>query len=455
MSTLPKIKPDLPGGFRDYLPQDMIPRQRMFDTIRAVYERYGYSPLDTPGLERTEVLTGNDPAFDMPIYRTSNISDQELALRFDLTVSLARVLALHPNDITLPFRRYHVGKVWRGEKPQAGRFREFVQFDADVVGSSSMLADAEIVALMHDTMVALGFERILIRVNDRKLLNGLPAFAGFPPEKTTGVLRAIDKLEKVGWEKVREELQNTPASAHDDTANDLSDDATARIKQFLDLRGAGKDDLLSDVERLLGHVPVAAEGIRELRQICAAVRAFGVPEDRWTIDLSVARGLGYYTGPVFETMLVDLPKIGSVFSGGRFDRLVERFTHASFPATGASIGVDRLFAAMEELKLVETGRTVTQVLVVRFNPAEDAVYQALAVELRGAGLPTEIYLGDEAAFKSQLAYATKQKIPVVLIVGPEELAAGTVQVKDMRRRTQDTVLRGNLLPRVRAILTGT
>lgn len=423
------INPSLPSGFRDYLPKDMIPRQKMFDTIRATFERFGFVPLDTPGIEREEILTGGDENFRMQLYRASlRGSTDELALRFDLTVPLARVMAQYQSELARPFKRYQVGKVWRGERPQAGRFREFIQFDADTVGSANMMADAEIIAVMYATLVALGVPNFLIKVNNRKILNGLTEYAGFPAGKIAGVLRTIDKLDKIEWDGVRQELMAD--------AIGLSDAQCGAIKGFIDLRADSQTETLRAVRGLMSTSPIALAGITELEEIASHVEALGVPADAWTIDLSVARGLGYYTGPVFEAILKDLPEIGSVFSGGRYDDLVARFSSMSIPAVGASVGVDRLFAALEKLQLVRSQKTISKVLLMNFDPTCAQICQKIASSLRSAGIPTEIYLGKETSFKGQLAYATRQEIPVVLIVGSDEAARNVVQVKDMAARKQ-------------------
>lgn len=440
------INPSLPSGFRDYLPKDMIPRQKMFDTIRNAFERFGFLPLDTPGIEREEILTGGDENFRMQLYRTSlRGSTDELALRFDLTVPLARVMAQYQSELARPFKRYQVGKVWRGERPQAGRFREFVQFDADTVGSASMMADAEIIALMYATLVALGAPRFLIKVNNRKILNGLAEYAGFPADKTAAVLRTIDKLDKIGWDGVRQELMAD--------ATGLSDSQCEAIKGFIDLRSDSQMGTLEAVRGLMSSSPTATAGIAELEEIAKHVEALGVPMDAWTIDLSVARGLGYYTGPVFEATLRDLPEIGSVFSGGRYDDLVTRFSSLSIPAVGASVGVDRLFAALEKLQLIKSQKTVSKVLLMNFDPACTAICQRLASALRNASIPTEIYLGKESSFKGQLAYATRQEIPVVLIVGSDEAARRVVQVKDMTSRTQTETTFDQVVEGVQRVLS--
>lgn len=422
------INPELAGGFRDYLPEDMIPRQRMFDTIRDVFERFGFVPLDTPGLEKEEILTGGDPNFRMQIFRAGlRAGDEGLALRFDLTVPLARVVSAYGDKLERPFKRYQIGKVWRGEKPQAGRFREFVQFDADIVGSNRTSADAEIIALIYETLTALGLSRFVIKVNNRKILNGLPSLVGFEPTSNAEVLRIIDKLDKIGWDGVKVELAEKL---------NLNDSQTDKLKQFIDIRSDSQEETLARLAKLGTNSPSIVEGSNELQEIIGHVRSLGIPDRMWRIDLSVARGLGYYTGPVFETTLTDIPEIGSVFSGGRFDDLVARFGERSVPATGASVGVDRLFVAMDKLGLIKKEKTVVQVLVLNFdNQAEDYCQKIVAL-VRNSKIRSELYLGKENSLKGQLSYATKQEVPIVIIAGGTEKARGVAQIKDMAKRRQ-------------------
>lgn len=482
--VIEKVKPTQPGGFRDYLPSEMIVRNRMLSTIRAVFERFGFDPLETPCVEREQVLTGGKPT-DMIIWRAAprgtrplkdldQQAERETALRFDLTVPLARVIAAYP-DLRRPFKRYQIGNVFRGEKPQAGRFREFMQFDADIVGTATMLADAEIVALMVETLRALGVERFQVRFNNRKIMNGLPVYAGFDPAITSDVLRVIDKLPKIGTMAVLEQLLMTSeekkayesaaalaASAQTEAIESLDAlalprDVANKIADFIELQGT-TDELLDATERLMGAVPVAIEGVREMREVVSALRAMSVSEESWRFDLSIARGLAYYTGPVFEAFLLDLPEIGSVFSGGRYDDLVNRFLDASIPATGASVGVDRLFAALTKLGKITLTPTQVEVLVTVMDPLQRTEYLAIAGQLRSAGIRTMLWVGEEMAFKAQLAYAVAQQIPVVVILGGNEQRDGTVTVKDMKdekARRQMTVPRAELVATVTGVLSAT
>ncbi len=431
------IQPRVASGFKDYLPEEMIPRQEMLDKIRSVFERFGFVPLETPCVEMEEILTGGDPNFRMQIFRTStrSIRGEDLALRFDLTVPLARIIAAYPNEIKKPFKRYQTGKVWRGEKPQAGRYREFTQFDADIVGTKSLMADAEIVSLMYETMHKLGFSDFCIRINNRKILNGLAEYAEFKAEKLVPVLKTIDKLDKQGWDSVRDEL----VSPESEEGIGLDKKSADLIGDFLELRNGEPEKILADVEKLMPNSPRAQEGVAELKAMVSHLEALGVSRDNYKIDLSVARGLGYYTGPVFETILTKLPGIGSVFSGGRYDDLVARFSPNSFPATGASVGVDRLFAAMGELGLVKKTLTQTRVIVLNFDPECETYIETIASRLRSRFIPTEIYFGNEKNIKGQLAFALRQGIPYVLIAGSNEMRDKVVTVKTLESREQERV----------------
>ncbi len=447
--TKKKITPELAAGFRDYLPEDMIPRQKMLDTIRDTFELFGFVPLDTPAIEKEEILTGGDEDFRMRIFRTNvQMGFDKLAMRFDLTVPLARVIAQYPNEIKKPFKRYQVGKVWRAEKPQAGRFREFIQFDADIVGSHNMIADAEIIALMYETLTALGLTHFLIRVNNRKILNGLSDYAGFSHDQIVSVLRSIDKLDKQGWDAVREELQK-PVT---EEGSGLNDEQVRCIRTFLDIHGNNQQEMISMILSEMSNASSAQEGAYELQKILYAVRALGVPDDKWSIDLSVARGLGYYTGPVFETILTDYKEIGSVFSGGRYDDLVDRFGSVSVPATGASVGVDRLFAAMEKLGKIEKSKAISDVIILNFDTECEDYIQSVATMLRHDGINTEIYFGNDTMLKGQLSYVLNLEIPVVLIAGSSEKEKKTVQIKNVVTRKQNEVLFENITSEVRTIL---
>lgn len=449
-----KIEPSLLSGFRDYGPEEMIAREEMILAIRDVYERYGFDPLDTAVIERTDVLTGGREDFEMILFN-ANLSrgsqESKMSLRFDLTVSLARFVASHP-DLPKPFKRYQIGKVYRGEKPQAGRFREFIQFDVDTVGTWSPIADAEIIEVMVAAMRALDVERFVVRFSNRKLLDGLAELAGFSGGKVKNVLRVVDKLEKVGMESVRAELLKQPVNELDRNALGMSKEAADRIERFLSIRGSS-DAVLQELRTKLRGATVAEEGIQELETIVRYLRASGVEERFWRIDPSIARGLDYYTGPVFETRLLDFPEIGSVYSGGRYDNLVSRFTNAIVPGTGASIGIDRLFVALEKLGHIKKRRTLCEALILMLDKNLPWEYAAMLKELRSGGIRTNFYLGDEQSFQAQFNVAVSLGIPVVILYGSKEHEANVVGVRDMIRRTQRNVPRAELVGEVKRVLS--
>ncbi|OGE84242.1 MAG: histidine--tRNA ligase [Candidatus Doudnabacteria bacterium RIFCSPHIGHO2_01_FULL_49_9] len=409
------IKPELASGFRDYLPEEMIPRQRMMDTIRAVFERFGFGPLDTPSIEREEILTAGDAEFNKQIFRiASNKKDKkdevsDLALRFDLTVPLARVVAAN-SSLGRPFKRYQIGKVFRAESSQTGRYKEFMQCDADIVGSSSLLADAEIIALVYAVLTSLNIENFVIKIGNIGTLSSILTEVGIENEKQKNITRVIDKLDKIGWKGVGAEMGSLGIDSRtiDRIRETLSDPTKNNNESYRKLIGEKIENL-------------------------------GVPENRYKIDFSIARGLDYYDGMVFETILTDLPEIGSICSGGRYDYLVSRFSKEVVPSVGASVGLDRLFTALEKLGKIKKQKVAADVLVLNFDESCGGAVQKTAASLRSAGIKTELYLGKESTFKGQLAYAVSREYPVVVIIGPKELERGVVQVKGMAARTQTDV----------------
>ncbi len=443
------VKPSLPAGVRDYLPAEMLFRDKVLSKIRETYEIFGFSPIETPAIEREEVLTGGKP-LDTIIWRTSTSSlkegDDGLALHFDLTVPLSRVVAANP-ELPRPFRRYQCQKVWRGEKPQSGRYREFMQFDADIVGASSVLADAEIVWLMVTTLRNLGFNRFKVRFSTRKVLNALAGMLGLEPgsDQARDLFRILDKQDKIGRDGVAALLAKSFVDQSERDPNDpdatesgLSFDAEKLelVRGFLGISGETESVLENLGNFFRGRSELGEEAVRDLTDMNRGLNDLNVPAENWAVDISVARGLSYYTGPVFETSLLDLPEIGSVMSGGRYDDLVKRFTGESLPATGASIGVDRLFAAMEKLGMVETSKTKTRALVTVMD--QELVGACLGVlhSLRDAQVASEIYMGADLALKAQIAYALNQGIRFIVFLGKSEVANGTVQLKDTVKREQ-------------------
>ncbi len=433
-----KIKPELPGGFRDFLPKDMIKRQEMIDKIKSVFESYGFSPIETPIIEKIDVLTGKSDDFNMSIFRTGIVPGkgeikpeyfEELALRYDLTVPLARVIAAN-RQLPKPFKRYQVGPVFRGERQQKGRFRQFYQFDADIVGSSSIYSDIEIILLIIETMRSLGVSDFKVRINNRKVLDDLISIIGLPNQtRKKAVFRVLDKLDKISWNEVAKELKDKLM---------LSEKSVGLIKGFLQIRGKA-DDVIDSLEKFFSeNGKLKPNGLIELRKIISFIKKLGISEKNWQIDLSIARGLDYYTGTVFETTLSNLKSIGSVFSGGRYDGLVNVFSSEKLPAVGASIGVDRLFVALNEEEKSDK-ESLTDALIVFFEEELAADYFLIAKNLREGGIKTEIYLENGKTVKEQINYALKKGIRFLVIFGSDEKKEGRVAIKDLERRKQEKV----------------
>ncbi|MDP1564135.1 MAG: histidine--tRNA ligase [Pirellulaceae bacterium] len=421
------IEPRILSGFRDFLPREMMQRQALMDTARRVYQSFGFAPIDTPTLEYLEILSGKGSAeTDRQMYHFVDNGGRPVGMRFDLTVPLARYVAQHINEIGTPFKRYHIAPVWRGERQQRGRYREFVQCDFDTIGTRSLLADLEMILVINQLMMALGFQRFQIRINHRKLLNGLLAQKGLE-QHSVGVLRAIDKLGKSGAELVLAELIQVG----------LPEVVAQEILQLGLYRG-DSDGVLELAERAVGDHPLGREGVADLRELIGSAKAAGVPSDRLVLDISIARGLDYYTGTIVETQLLDLPSIGSVCSGGRYDNLARLYTKQDLPGVGASLGLDRLLAAMEDLGMVADRSSPTQILLAFFEPQLQWDYLRLASQLRAIGLNVEFY-PEPAKLKKQLKYADQRKIPAVVLIGSQEWEQKQAAVKWLDREVQTTV----------------
>ncbi len=420
-----RIKPATLKGFRDHLPGAMLAREQLIDTARAVYRSYGFVPIDTPALEYSEILLGKGgDESDKQLFRFTDQGQRDVAMRFDLTVPLARYAAMHLQEIGTPFKRYHVGTVWRAEKPQKGRYREFMQCDFDTIGTTANASDIETLFVIHDLFERLGFRSFTIRINNRRLLNGLLETLDLT-DSAAGVLRCLDKLDKIGAEAVTRELQ---------TAVGLDAGQAAGVLALADLRGTPVD-ILDQLERRLTDSDTGQEGISRLRELFDACRRAGIDAARVQLDPSIARGLDYYTGTIYETFLDDLPGIGSVCSGGRYDDLANLFTSQSLPGVGASLGLDRLLAAMAELGLVSGTTTSAPVLIVHFDPAHVADYLATARRLRSVGVSCEVY-PEARPLGKQLKYADRKGFLVALIAGADEFATGAWQIKDLRTGEQ-------------------
>ena len=418
---MPLIPPRTLAGFRDYVPASMMPREQLIDAAKQVYRSFGFSPIDTPALEYIEILTGKgSDETDRQLYQFTDQGGRQVGMRFDLTVPLARFAAQHINELGTPFKRYHVATVWRGEKAQRGRYREFMQCDFDTIGTRSVVADIETALVIHELFVTLGFSEFTIHINNRQVLNGLLEKLELR-DRSTEILRALDKLAKIGPERVAQEMQKEAGA----TAEQVQD-----VLRLAALEG-DSDQILADLDKLVEGSEVGAQGVANLRDVLAGTRAAGVPDQRIKLDVAIARGLDYYTGIVFETFLDQLPGIGSVCSGGRYDNLAGLFTKRELPGIGASLGLDRLLAAMEELEMIQKVRTPAQVFIPYF--AKDSLhdYLRLAANLRAAGLSVEVY-PDPKRLGQQLKYADQRGFIIALIAGDEELARGVCQVKDLR-----------------------
>ncbi|HPW85892.1 MAG TPA: histidine--tRNA ligase [Chitinophagales bacterium] len=421
------IQPRTFKGARDFLPEQMLHRERITQVMRQTFKKYGFAPIETPAIEYLDVLTGKyGEDADRLIYRLNykNGSKDEAALHYDLTVPFSRVVAMNP-DLAMPFKRYQIQPVWRADRPQPhqGRFREFYQCDVDCVGSSSMVIDAEMVAITYEVLSQLGFEGFLIKINNRKILNGITQYVGLDASWTQEVCRSIDKLDKVEWSEVRKEL----------TDKNIAEDAIAKLELLLQ-----KELTLTNLEAELSAIEVAQEGIRELKQVFAYLDILGIPASAYRFDISLARGLDYYTGPIFETKLPAHPHIGSLTGGGRYDTLIGMFTGKDMPSVGTTLGLDRIFTAMQQLNLLEDVKTSTQVLVANFG--DDTMQDALSLvkSLRENNVNTEFY-PEPAKMKKQFAYCDKKKIPYVCIIGETEKAAQKVSVKNMQTGEQHVV----------------
>ena len=415
-----RIKPRTLKGFRDYPPAAMIPREKLIETAREVYRSYGFSPIDTPALEHLDILTGKgSEETDKQLYKFEDHGGRAVGMRFDLTVPLARFVAQHIQELGTPFKRYQIATVWRGENTQRGRYREFMQCDFDTIGTTSTTADIETVLVVNDLLTAIGFEKFSIRVNNRLVLSGLLEKEGLA-DQTGGVLRALDKLAKVGPDGVAKELTEKVGVTGAQADN---------VLKLASLSGTN-DAILQQLAPLLEGNETGQRGLQQLRELMEAVAAAGVPAERLQLDVSIARGLDYYTGMVIETFLDDLPEIGSVCSGGRYDNLAELYTSQKLPGVGASLGLDRLLAAMEELGPIDGKQSPTEVFIPLFAAERRNDYLRIAARLREAGLAVEVF-PEAKKLGKQLQYADRRGFPIALIIGEDEFTSAQCQVKNL------------------------
>ena len=436
-----KIKPRTLSGFMELLPDRQVQMDKMRAVLAETYARYGFTPLDTPAIEAAEVLLAKGGGeTEKQIYRFTK-GDSDLALRFDLTVPLAKYVAANYGQLTFPFRRYQIGKVWRGERAQRGRFREFYQADIDIIGDGALdiLNEAEIPAIIYDTFTRLGLHRFRIRVNNRKVLNGFFAILGLS-EQAGDVLRTIDKLDKIGADKVRALLT--------DTCGVTSENAD-EILRFIACPGTSADKL-AFLEQYRGRNETFDLGLDELRTVVGYLPAFGVPEENFELDLTIARGLDYYTGTVYETVLLDHPEVGSICSGGRYDDLAGYYTNKSLPGVGISIGLTRLFYILQEQNMISDAVLTAPADVLILPMTDDlSAAVALASMLRAGGLRVQLY-SEKKKFKAKIGYADKLGIPFVIFLGEDEIAQHVCALKNMATGVQEAVTQETALETIRA-----
>lgn len=438
-----RIKPRIFKGARDFLPAQMIVREEIVKIMRSVFQKYGFEPLETPAIEYLNVLSGKygDEA-DRLIYRLNykTGTKDEAALHYDLTVPFSRVIAMNPH-LPRPFKRYQIQPVWRADTPQPrqGRFREFYQCDVDAIGSKSMIVDAEIIALVHEILTALGFKNFLIKINNRKILNGIVQFIGLDASHTSLICRSIDKLDKVPFETVAKELEQ----------KSYSKDVIEKLEKLIHSNSKGLE-LLEELKTKFQNIPTGLEGVLETQSLFNYLQKMGLPENEMRYEISLARGLDYYTGPIFETILPEHPHIGSLTGGGRYDELIGMFSGQETPAVGTSLGLDRIFAAMQQLEMLPENQTRTQVLVINFS--ENILDQNLELisNLRANGINAEIYL-EAVKLKKQFSYADKKQIPYVLIYGENEIKNQTVTLKNLKNGEQKSIELKDLIPHLKSL----
>ena len=424
-----KIRPRTLSGFMELLPAPQIQLERMMQILRETYELYGFTPLDTPLLESSEILLAKGGGeTEKQIYRFQK-GDSDLSLRFDLTVPLAKYVAMHAGELSFPFRRYQIGKVYRGERAQRGRFREFYQADIDIIGDGKLdiLNEAEIPSIIYTIFKRFGLTRFVIRVNNRKLLNGFYALLGLS-DKSGDIMRTVDKLDKIGADNVRKILLD----------EGISQEQTDEILRFMDIKGCNAE-VLAKLDAWRGQNEIFDLGLTELTAVAAHLTAFGVPEENFAVDLTIARGLDYYTGTVYETTLLDHPEIGSVCSGGRYDNLAEYYTDRQLPGVGISIGLTRLFYVLGEQGLLNEALMTAPADCLLLPMTEDlGAAVRLATLLRNAGVRTQIY-SEQRKFKAKIQYADKLGIPYVIFLGDDEIAQGVCSVKKLATGQQVSV----------------
>lgn len=433
-------RPQVLKGMRDFPPDQMLIRQHVINTFRIVFERYGFEPIDTPVLEYIETLTGKYGEDEKLIYHFEDHGGREIGLRYDLTVPLSRFIATHRNELTFPFKRYHIAPVFRADRPQRGRYREFWQCDVDIVGSSSMLADAEVLMVWMDSLSAINMPNFVVQINHRKLLQSLAVYAGVPLDQTPTIHRAIDKLDKIGRDGVTEEMLR----------NQISADSASRVLDLVALDGP-PSEVLTELRQRLTGIELAQEGIDELEALFRYLEELSAKPRLYTLNLALARGLDYYTGPVFEATVKE-PAIGSLGGAGRYDGLIGMFLGEDIPATGASLGLERIVDVIQELKLLPPRGSVSEVLVTVFN--EELLPQSLGFvsALRRDFVNADVFFDARRDLRRQIQYADKRGIPIVAFLGPDEVAQGTVNLRHIATGEQTTVAQSDAAEAVTRLL---
>ena len=425
-------------GFMELLPGEQILFNQMREKIQKTYERFGFLPIDTPVIESTDVLLAKAGGETEKQLYTFTKGDSNLTLRFDLTVPLAKYVAIHSNELSFPFRRYQIGKVYRGEKAQRGRFREFYQCDIDVIGDGELniINDAEIPSIMYTTIKELGLDNFTIRINNRKILNGI--FEEIDAkESSVDIMRVIDKIDKIGEDNVKLELKNLQ----------ISDENISKIIEIIRINGT-TDEKLNALDCLNISNQTYKEGVQELKEVIKYIRAFNVPEDYFTVDVSIARGLDYYTGTVYETFLNDHKEIGSICSGGRYNNLSEYYTDKKLPGVGMSIGLTRLFFILNEINLIKCNqKSISKVLIISMIPDLKPAIETANI-LRNAGINTEIYF-DDKKIKAKFKYADKLKIPYTIVIGEDEVKTGELTIKNMETGEQERCVVGAVVEKLK------
>lgn len=435
-----KAQPRIYKGTRDFLPSQMVKRNYVINIIKTIFEKYGFEPLETPTIEMWDTLSGKyGEEGDRLTYRFVDRGERQVGLRYDLTVPLSRVMAMYP-QLPKPFKRYQIQPVWRADKPQKGRFREFYQCDADVIGSPSMIADAEVIAVMNEILTVLNFKSFTIRINTRKVLSAIVEASGADMSREFDIYRAIDKLDKVGFDGVAGILAK----------QEITDAAISKIMEILKIDGSNRERI-DRAGSILSESDSGRDGLAEVEELFQYLAAYQIPESNYAFDLCLARGLDYYTGPIFET-IVEEPRIGSITGGGRYDELIGMFSGQSQPATGSSIGLERIITVMDELDMFPANiNTSTEVLVTVFNEETLPYSLQIANSLREAGINTDLYTG-KSKLRGQFGLANDKQIPLVIVAGPDEQIAETANLKNMITGDQQSVKLDDLAGEIQSAL---